>query len=293
VSRSDAALRKAARAVRGYPGLNVPLTHALRAGLRTVHRQSPWLTKHLPRSGVSTVSLPNGARLKLWSRGDDWISTQIFWRGLKGYEPETVPIFFGLAEQASVIVDVGAYVGYFTVMAALANPGARVVALEPFPATFDRLQRNVRLNALANVVGRNVAAGDSPGAAELHHMSGGMSMAASLDDAHLAPWEHVTTTVPVLRLDQLMGELGIERVDLLKIDVEATEVDVLEGAQEILRRDHPHIVCEVLSEESGRRLTELLKPLGYSFFELQLDGPSRRETIVPGRGGNYLFTTRR
>jgi FkbM family methyltransferase len=286
-----AALRRAAQAVRGSPVLNVPLTNLLRAGLRGLGRQSPWLTQHLPRSGVSTVPLPNGAQLRLWSRGDDWISTQIFWGGLRGYEPETVPVFFALAERAEVIVDIGAYVGYFTVMAALAAPGASVIALEPFPATFDRLQRNVSLNSLNNVVCRNVAAGASTGPAELHHMFRGMSMAASLEPAHLAPWEHTSTSVPVLRVDQLMRELGVRRVDLIKIDVESTEAEVLEGAGDVLHRDRPQIVCEVLSAESGTQLTEMLKPLGYQFFELRIDGPFRRDTIVPGRGGNYLFTT--
>ncbi len=288
--RRASALVKSAR---GHPALNVPLTTLLRAGLRGLGRESPWLVKHLPRSGMVSVRLPNHERLRLWSRGDDWISTQIFWRGLQGYEPETVPIFFALAQRAAVVVDVGAYVGYFTVMAALANRTARVIALEPFPATFERLLRNVSLNSAANAVCRNVAAGASAGSAELHHMSGGMSMAASLEPAHLAPWEHVTTSVPVVRLDQLLSELGVRRVDLIKIDAEATEVDVLEGAVSVLHRDHPDIVCEVLSAESGRRVTELLAPLGYRFFELQLDGPRRRETIVPGPGGNYLFTTRR
>lgn len=289
--RTGGALVGAVKSARGAPALNRPVTTLLRAGLRGLGRESPWLIKHLPRSGVTSLRLRNGARLRLWSRGDDWISTQIFWRGLAGYEAETVPVFFALAERSEVIVDVGAYVGYFTVMAALANARARVVALEPFPATFERLQRNIALNALANVACRNVAAGASAGLAELHHMAHGMSMAASLEPAHLAPWEHVTSTVAVVRLDELLTELGIGRVDLIKIDAEATEVEVLEGARDVLRRDRPHIVCEVLSAGSGTRLRELLGPLGYRYFELRAEGPRRREEIVPGQPGNYLFTT--
>ena len=289
--RSAAVLGRGVKWVRGHPALNLPLTTLLRAGLRGLGRESPWLVKHLPRSGVVSARLPNHAQLRLWSRGDDWICTQIFWRGLRGYEPETVPVFFALAQRAAVIVDVGAYVGYFTVMAALANPGARVIALEPFPATFERLQRNVSLNSAANVVCRNVAAGASAGPAELHHMSHGMSMAASLDPAHLAPWDHVTTSVPVVRLDQLLSELGLRHVDLIKLDVEAMEVGVLKGAVQILQRDHPDIVCEVLSAENGARLGAMLEPLGYRFFELRKSGPCHREKIMPSRAGNYLFTT--
>ncbi len=286
-----AAWVKVAKTLRDHPALNVPITTAVRTALQLLGRPSPWLTRHLPRSGVVGVRLPNGALLRLWSRGDDWISTQVFWHGLDGYEPETVRVFFRLAERATVTVDLGAYVGYFTVLAALANDAATVIALEPFPATFDRLQRNVSLNGLSNVVCRNLAAGASAGSADLHHMRDGMSMAASLDPAHLAAWEHVTTPVPVVRLDQLLADLGIGHVDLIKVDVEATETEVLQGAREILHRDHPDVVCEVLSADSGTRLTEMLKPLGYRFFELHAHGPRQHETIVPGEGRNYLLTT--
>jgi FkbM family methyltransferase len=285
------ALRSAAKALRRHPALNVPITNLLRGGLHGLGRQSPWLTKHLPRSGVVTVRLPNEARLRLWSRGDDWISTQIFWRGIPGYEPETVPAFYRLAEQAPITVDVGAYVGYFTVMAALANQAGRVIALEPSAATFDRLLRNLRLNGLSNVECRNVAAGASAGRADLHHMSHGLSMAASLDPRHLARWEHVRTPVQVVALDDLLSELAVGRVDLMKIDAEATEGAVLEGARRILDRDRPHIICEVLSPESGTRLTEILEPLGYRFFELSLEGPRQRPTPSHGSSWNYLCTT--
>lgn len=284
-------LTSAAKVIRSHPAVNVPVTNLLRAGLHSVRRESPWLVRHLPRSGMVAVRLPNGVRLKLWSRGDDWISTQIFWRGLSGYEPETVPAFFSLAQQAATTIDVGAYVGYFTVMAGLANRAGRVIALEPAAQTFARLRRNVDLNMLRNVDCRNIAAGAAPGTGYLHHMAGAMSMAASLDPGHLAPWEHVTTAVAVIALDDLLDELGIERVDLMKIDAEATEVEVLSGARRILNRDQPHIICEVLSADSGIRLGELLAPLGYSFFELCREGPRPSPTLSPGHSRNYLCTT--
>ncbi len=285
------ALRTAAKGLRGFPALNIPLTNVLRALMHGLGRESAWLVRHLPRSGVVKARLPGHAYLRLWSRGDDWISTQLFWRGIMGYEPETVPTFHRLAERAAVTIDVGAYVGFYAVMAALANRSGRVIALEPAPRNFDRLCRNVRLNGLSNVECRRVAAGASPGYAPLHHMPDALSMAASLDPRHLAPWEHVTTTVPVVTLDDLLEKLGVRRVELIKLDVEATEVEVLEGSRRILRRDHPHIICEVLGAETGARLTEILAPLGYRFFELRIQGPIERRALSPAPARNYLCTT--
>src|SRR5689334_14287435 len=102
--------------------LNYLLTSTARGLLRAVGWRSEFLIKHLHRAGIAECRLPNGRKLKLWSRGDDWVSTQIFWRGLEGYEPETAQLFLRLAADSSVTLDIGAYVGFYTLLAAQANP---------------------------------------------------------------------------------------------------------------------------------------------------------------------------
>jgi hypothetical protein len=80
------------------------------------------MIKHLHRFGIVRSRLPHGRTLRLWSRGDDWIANQVHWRGWDGYEPETLPLFFRLAATARVTLDVGAHVGFFTLLAGHANP---------------------------------------------------------------------------------------------------------------------------------------------------------------------------
>jgi FkbM family methyltransferase len=273
----------------------MPVTTVLRAGLRLSGHDSPWLTKHLPRAGTVAVSLPNGAQLKLWSRGDDWISTQLFWHGMDGYEPETAHVFFRLAQRAALTIDVGAHVGYFTVMAALANPAGRVVAIEPFPPTFERLRRNVAANRLGHVECRKAAAGAACGSTDLHYLDAGdpgLQMAASLEPSHLAAWGPTTMTVPVVRIDDVVAELGLGRVDLIKLDAEGHETSVLAGATETLSRDRPSVICEVLAaaREDARPLAGMLAPLGYRFYELGPAGPRECSEISPGPDGNFLFS---
>jgi FkbM family methyltransferase len=279
------------KAARDHPALNLPVTASVRAGLRLSGREAPWVTKHLPRVGTVRMRLPNGAQLKLWSRGDDWIPTQIYWRGMYGYEPETAYLFFWLAQRAATTINVGAYVGYFAVMAALANPAGTVVAVEPYPPTFERLQRNLKLNRLANVVCRNVAAGALAGTGPLYYFDKGLPSAASLVPSHLAPWGPTQMPVPIIRLDDLVGELGLPRVDLIMVDAEGSEVDVLAGAAGILSRDRPHVICEVLpAARQDPRLADQLEPLGYRFYELGPDGPEERSEISRSRFSNYLFS---
>ena len=89
--------------------------------------------------------LPNGRTLRLWSEADDWVSNQIYWRGWR-YEPRRRR----LADSAEVTLDVGAYVGFFALVAAHANPKARIYAFEPMPMVYERLRKNVRINQLSN-----------------------------------------------------------------------------------------------------------------------------------------------
>jgi hypothetical protein len=68
---------------------------------------SGWVLK-FHRVGHAAAQLPNGRTVHLWSRGDDWVSNQVFWRRWAGYEPETSPIFFRAAQRAAATIDVGA-----------------------------------------------------------------------------------------------------------------------------------------------------------------------------------------
>ena len=62
-------------------------------------------------------------------------ANQVFWQGWAGHEPETTTLFFALAQKVNSIIDVGDYVGYYALLAAHANPAAKVLALEPLAAS--------------------------------------------------------------------------------------------------------------------------------------------------------------
>ncbi len=111
--------------------------------------------------------------------------------------------------------------------------------------------------------------------------------------------EIVATEVPVVTLDEYARELGIGRVDLVKIDTETTEPDVLAGMRAVLERDRPTIFCEVLSgHDAESRIEAQLAPLGYRFHRLGPAGPvgsaSMRELHERfGRtSANYVFAAR-
>src|SRR5262249_33886365 len=141
-------VKQSLKAVRAWRPVNGPATVATRTVSRLTGREFAVAIKHLPRTGPVRSRLPNGEVLRLWSRGDDWISSQFFWRGWAGYEPETPPLFFQPAQEAEVVIDVGAFVGFFAVLAALANRRASVIAFEPMADNAERCRRHIELNEL-------------------------------------------------------------------------------------------------------------------------------------------------
>ena len=205
-----------------------------------------------------------------------------------------VPLFWRLARNASVIVDIGAHIGYYAVLAGLANPRATVLAFEPMPSVFARLQKNIRLNELGNVVALRQAAGAVDGSAQLYHTQGVAPSSSSLSLEFMrAHTEAGTLDVRVVRLDTVARTWGLDRLDLVKLDTETTEPDVLAGMGPLLSEHRPDIICEVLTRADVGALTSILKPLDYAFYHLTGRGPERTETITPhGHWLNYLFTVR-
>ena len=286
-------LNRLLKALRASQPCNWLTTSLVHAGLNTMGVRSEFLIKHLHRVGSVSSRLPNGRILRLRSRGDDWVSNQVFWRGWSGYEPETAPLLFRIASRAAVTLDVGAHVGFYTLLAAHANPSGRVFAFEPMPAIHARLTRNVRINRLANVTCICSAVGEAEGTAEFYHMDVEIPCSSSLSYEFMAQAGEVShTTVRVVALDQFAERVGLDRVDLVKIDTESTEPQVLRGMARVLERDHPTLICEVLQGRgSERSLEEILGPLEYRFYLLTPEGPSIRSRIEGHPEWlNYLFT---
>lgn len=287
--------KSAAKQLRASQPFNYAATSGVRALLRATGRQPEAVVKHLHRTGITRARLPNNNRLRLWSRGDDWVSNQIFWRGWDGYEPEAVPLFYRLATRSQTTFDVGSYVGYFTLLAAHANRKSRVYAFEPMPASFKRLQKNVALNGLSHRVRCiQAAVGAEDGTAEFFHVDADMPTSSSLSREFMEGADRLkSSVVPVIALDRFVRDNNIQRLDLMKIDTETTEPDVLRGLSETLQRDHPAMICEVLhGRGSGKPLQEILEPLGYRFYLLTPDGPQLQSEIQGhAEWFNYLFTT--
>ena len=140
------------------------------------------------------------------------------------WEPLETALIAEILRPGDVFVDVGANIGYFTLLASrLVGPTGRAIAVEANPRTFKLLEANVRLTGCANVDLRHVAAGEASGFATLFEREAGNAGGDQVDFAGgSAPG-----AIPVERLDALVGK---QPVRLIKLDIEGAEAKALRGA---------------------------------------------------------------
>src|SRR5438445_4764144 len=149
------------------------------------------------------------------------------------------------------VIDAGAHIGRYTLMAASAvGPSGRVIAIEPGPDTFTLLCENAALNRMSWITAIHAALGKEDGSAEL--FTGSDQATNSLRGEWLDKLEGSQSVarrscqeVTVRSLGSLLTELGVGPVDLLKIDVEGAELEVLQGARDLLRSGQiKQMICE-------------------------------------------------
>jgi FkbM family methyltransferase len=183
----------------------------------------------------------------------------------KSYENLETSLFLEALSPGMVLVDVGANIGYYVLLAACTKGGVTVYAFEPEPATFAHLQDNLQLNGLRQVTAVNMALSAEPGKLDFYvHES-------NLGKHSVLPEEGGTrVTVPATTLDTFVAERGLDRLDLLKLDVEGAEALVIKGGLKAIARFKPVIFIEYTPEwlrKAGCDPDEMLRGLeglGYS-----------------------------
>jgi len=202
------------------------------------------------------------------------------------YEPETTILLASVLKPGDVFVDVGAHVGYFTVLAAaLVGAGGQVVSFEPEPGNYAQLIEHIRLNALTQVLPIHCAAGAEAGVHELH-CNADNDGGHALWDVRSHPYNDRSRAAPrthpvfVTTLDTALGAVAPGRIRAIKIDVEGNEHAVLRGARRTLEAHRvPFVIAEVnrlgLSQmgTSQLGLRAFMTRLGYDTWLLRADEP--------------------
>jgi FkbM family methyltransferase len=195
------------------------------------------------------------------------------------YETETLEAIERLLSPGAGFADLGANIGFFTVLGARAvGAGGKVYAFEPTPATAAVLRRNVDANGVAAQVELvEAAVSAAPGRARfaIYASAAANAIAVDGDDAN-------TIDVEVTSLDAYFGGRGWPRVDLVKMDVEGQELAVFRGMRELVARNPSiRVIFEYHRSQlaraavGGRELIEAVRGLGFDTFEALFRKPQR------------------
>jgi FkbM family methyltransferase len=219
-----------------------------------------------------------GTRLTLYPGNE--ISRSIFVTGR--YEPNEFSFLSRVLKPGMTFVDVGANIGLFTLYAASrVGSDGRVLAFEPSPREMACLRENVQLNGSDNVTLTAAALWDENAELELlvapSGLSGHNTLGGFAYDTALERRERVRAR----RLDDILQEQQVSKVDVIKIDVEGAELRALRGMTQILETRHPWLLLELSDRSlqyqgtSSGEVVSFLGAKGYRLYSFD------RETGLP------------
>jgi FkbM family methyltransferase len=232
------------------------------------------------------IALPSGDRFRIQPR--------FMGMNLSNYEPRLIETFCSLIADGMTVIDVGAHVGIYSLVAsAKVGSSGKVIAIEPSPPNAQLLRQHLRYNQCDNAEVIEAAVADKPGQITFTYRptatdpgAFGNSMAYDISGE--------SATVQVKTLDDICSNLSPA---VIKIDVEGAELLALRGAKTILVKHRPTVIVAVHPEPmrmlgtAPAQLVSYMNDLGY--IGMRVDGsevsdPSFEEVIFRGRRSGQI-----
>ena len=191
------------------------------------------------------------------------------------YEKTDSAMIDRLVADGDVFFDIGANIGWYAINVALSRRASRIHCFEPIPKTYGYLQRNLELNAVANVTAYNFGFSDRAGEFEFYYYEEGSGNASSANVSNRVDVQ--VCQCKVRTLDDFSAQLEAP-VDFIKCDVEGAELLVFQGGLQTIARDRPVVFSEILRKWSAKfnydpnDIFELFRNLGYRAFTVERDG---------------------
>jgi FkbM family methyltransferase len=217
------------------------------------------------------------------SRADKWRMSYRCWRYRSKSEVPSISFVRSAAFAGGTLLDIGANRGIYSIyLSRAAGPDGRVIAFEPQPELRQHLESVRQSFRLDNLEIRSLGLSSQPGKLLMRRPQSGAGGASFHIDPGAA-WEELE--VPVVPLDQFVGQAGIGSVDFIKCDVESHELEVFKGGAETLRRDLPALIFECNHEiASNGEMFDFLFELGYDGHFFHVSRKDHRSWFHRGRG---------
>ena len=238
----------------------------------------------IPPSGTIILKTDSG-NIKIATNQTSYITKVLFWEGYKNFEYSE--IFETLSKKVDCFFDIGANIGYYSLLASKANPSIKIYAFEPATGPKYYLKENSSLNNFEeNIITVDFALSKQSNTIDFYEVK---SKKYNYLDKNLSG-EHnvgtktktrnfVKTTVQAITLSDFIRDNKILKIDLIKIDTEGTEVEILESGKEYIDRFKPIIICETLFNTTETLLTDFFQKIDYDIYQHSKKGLRKVNTL--------------
>lgn len=252
-------------------------------------------------AGATPVTICDHPGVEMYFFSDDSVARVYFYCGQDSYSATSTYLWGQLAKMAAGVVDIGAYTGLYSLLAARVAPRAQVMAFEPLPHIGERLLDNASLNSLTNITLHALAVRNFNGSIELP--LGVPVVQTQLADLGIpdeppAPPDQIVA--PMRSLDALDRDGKLPRkINLISIDTGGEEYSVLDGGRERIARDRPVIFCDLTGDDAVIRIAAFAANLRYKMHYiheearglsalLSADGLDLPPDLAQGRGAGKV-----
>jgi FkbM family methyltransferase len=225
-----------------------------------------------PTCDWNRIKIDDELSYSFFSDLDDFWSSKLFWssRANIKYEDEVWQLIDGLNLENSLFIDIGAHTGYWSICLKLKNPSLDVIAFEPHPLVYNRLEQNVARNNV-DISIESIAIGNRNGSFSFYSQPG-IPCSSSLSKDFMLSFSNESELIcysgPVMTLDVFAKKITKHyKTVVVKLDVEGTEIDVLEKATDFLIRFKPILILEVLSDSQYEKIKLFLIKQNYTRLE--------------------------
>lgn len=225
----------------------------------------------IPPTGLFNCKTKSGI-IKIHTNQTSYLTQLLFWEGYKQFEYSE--IFEDLCKNISYIFDIGANIGYYSLLALKSNPNINVYAFEPADGAHYFLIKNIKENNLQNKISAHKialsTANDKIDFYEvgslkypyLKHVLSGENNTGTKKTSR----KFIKKEVVAQSLDYFIKLHNINRIDLIKIDTEGTEFNILKSGEEFIKKFTPIVICETLFNTTEIDLEIYFNSLDYKFY---------------------------
>lgn len=188
-------------------------------------------------------------------RGKKWINAshnKSVWLGL--YERKQTGVFVDSIKKSGVLWDLGAHVGYYTLLFLARRPEGFVYSFEPSERNSRILKEHMQLNEIRNYHLVECAVSDTDGV--LKFKSGKTSVAGKLS-------QEGEISVPAVSLNRMYREGALRKPDVIKMDIEGAEAVVLKDISTVLEECSPILFLSTHGTKVHKECLQLLRALNY------------------------------